>query len=126
MCGISEKNEHNRTRVPLINIGDSDMPKTRFPNIRFNRPSPEKRLTFYNDGRTFSAMYQAQAWLRERGYSYGSTCLSPYVAIQKGKYTLPQKMHNFDKEDLALIDGVIYSTDYREGEVEIWLKEVAI
>lgn len=102
------------------------MARTRFPNISFNRPSPDKRLTFYNDGRTFSAVYQAQAWLRERGYSYGSTCLSPYVAIQKGKYTLPQKMHNFDKEDLALIDGVIYSTDYREGEVEIWLKEVAI
>lgn len=65
----------------------------------------------------------AQAWLHKHGYSCGSTCLSPYVAIQKGEYTLPQKVHNFDKEDMALIDGVIYSLDYRNGEVEIWLKD---
>lgn len=102
------------------------MPRTRFPNIRFNRPSLDKTVKFYNDGETFSAMYKAQAWLHEHGYSYGSTCQSPYVVIQKGKYTLPQKIHNFDKEDITLIDGVIYSTDYREGEVEIWLKEVML
>lgn len=99
------------------------MRRTRFPNIRFNRPLPEKIIKFYNSGEIFSALYEAKVWLSERGYSYGSTCQSPYVAIQKGEYTLPQKLHNFDKEDITLIDGVIYSLDYRNGDVEIWLKE---
>lgn len=83
-------------------------------------------LKFKNDGQLFSAWYNAQAWLRKHGYSCGSTCLSPYVAIQKGEYTLPQKVYNFDKEDMAVIDGVIYSLDYRNGEVEIWLKELPV
>lgn len=102
------------------------MRNRRVPNIGFNRPSSELVLKFKNDGQLFSAWYNAQAWLHKHGYSCGSTCLSPYVAIQKGEYTLPQKVHNFCKEDMALIDGVIYSLDYRNGEVEIWLKEVPV
>ena len=92
------------------------------PTISFKRPSPDKIIKFYNDGTTFSAKYKAEAWLHERGYSYGSsTACCPYIAIQKGEYTLPQKIHNFNKEDINMIDAVLYSLDYRDGEVEIWV-----
>lgn len=82
--------------------------------VKFNK-------RFENTGNTFSAAYAAYSWLKDRGFSYGSTCFSPYVAIQKGEYGLPQKLHNFSREDIKLIDGVIYSTDYRDGAVTIML-----
>ena len=95
------------------------------PSIGFSRPSSDQVLIFKNDGGTFSGMYEAQSWLHKNGFSYGSTCVPcPYVAIQKGGYTLPQKFYNFDKEDVKHIDGVIYSLDYRNGDVEIWLKNI--
>lgn len=98
------------------------MNKRRKCNIRFTRPSdPSKVVKFNEDALTFGAMWKAQSYLRELGYSFGSTCTpSPFVAIQKGPYTLPQKLYNFDNEDIAKVDGVIYSTDYREGNVEVW------
>ncbi len=95
----------------------------KIPNIGFNRPSSDKVVCFKNNGEVFSAKYEAEHWLSQHGFSYGSTCLCPYVPIQKGEYTLPQKLHNFDKEDVKMMDGVIYSLDYRGGDVEIWLKE---
>lgn len=91
-------------------------------HIQFNRPGdPSKVVKFGNEGLTFSAKWKAESFLRELGYSFGSTsAMCPFVAVQKGEYTLPQKLYNFDKEDKAKVAGVIYSTDYREGEVEVW------
>jgi len=70
---------------------------------------------------TFTGLYAAEKWLREHGFKYGSLDFGAYVAITKGEYNLPQKLHNFDKEDTGKIAGVIYSMDYREGSVEVWL-----
>jgi hypothetical protein len=69
------------------------------------------------EDRPFDALYQAQSYLNDLGYSYGSLSVtsSPNVAVKKGEYDLPQKWHNFDKEEISLIDGVIRSHDYREG-----------
>lgn len=62
--------------------------------------------TFKNTGETFSAMWAAKKWLRNNGYSYGSTdSRSSKVAIQKGEYTLPQKVHNFSRADFGRADG---------------------
>lgn len=71
----------------------------------------------------FNALYQAQSYLEGLGYSYGSLAVtsSPNVAVRKGEYDLPQKWHNLDKEDIAFIDGVIRSLDYREGSVTVIL-----
>lgn len=75
------------------------------------------------EDRPFDAFYQAGAYLSDSGYSYGSLAvtLSPNVAIKKGNYNLPEKWHNLDKEDIASIDGVIRSLDYREGSVTVML-----
>lgn len=92
----------------------------------FVRPAKEGSvIRFLNSsGETFGAKYQAQKWLHEHGYSYGSTDLSPYVPAMKGeRYDLPQKLHNFDREDLKRVDAVMFSYDYRDGWVEVWLVE---
>lgn len=75
------------------------------------------------EDRPFDALYQAQSYLKDLGYCYGSLSVtsSPNVAIKKGEYDLPQKWHNFNKEEISLIDGVIRSVDYREGQVTVML-----
>lgn len=81
------------------------------------------KKTFTNTGSTFSAFCAAISWLRVNGYSYGSTDgRSSRVAIQKGGYTLPQKVHNFNRADFARVDGWMTSCDYREGDVMIEVK----
>lgn len=75
------------------------------------------------EDRPFDALYQAQSYLNDLGYEYGSLAVtsSPNVAVKKGEYDLPQKWHNLDKEEIASIDGVIRSLDYREGQVAVML-----
>lgn len=75
------------------------------------------------EDRPFDAFYQAQSYLNDLGYSYGSLAVtsSPNVAVKKGEYDLPEKWHNFDKEEISLIDGVIISSDYREGQITVML-----
>lgn len=69
----------------------------------------------------FRAAWDAEEWLRQHGYSYGSTDGSRYQPIQKGEYTLPQKLYNFSNEDKAQLAGVISAFDFRHGDVEILL-----
>lgn len=76
---------------------------------------------------TFQAMWEAECWLKQRGYSYGSTCKDRAgfgdmpVAIVKGAYDLPQKWKNFTKYDIDQVDGVMLSDDFRNGSVKILL-----
>lgn len=78
-------------------------------------------IEFENTGQTFGAMYAAERWLYENGYSYGSTDRGSYVPIVKGEYNLPQKWYNLSKSDIENLSGVIHSTDYRDGKVEVRL-----
>lgn len=91
----------------------------------FNRPyDPEKVIRFENTGETFSAMYKAKEYLHAHGYVYGSTDWSPYLPAMKGeRYTLPQKLYNFDLEDYMQVTALCYSHDYRDGWVEVWIIE---
>jgi len=75
------------------------------------------------EDRPFDALYQAQSYLECLGYSYGSLAVTSgsNVAVKKGEYDLLQKWHNLDKEEIALIDGIIRSLDYREGQVTVML-----
>ena len=76
---------------------------------------------FENDGTTFSAMYKAEKWLSDNGYSYGSTDIGSYVPVIKGEYNIPQKYYNLSREDIKNLSGVIHSSDYRDGDVEVRL-----
>ena len=75
------------------------------------------------EDRPFDALYKAQSYLNDLGYEYGSLAVtsSPNVAVRKGEYDLPEKWHNLDKKEIASIDGVIRSLDYREGQVTVML-----
>ena len=78
---------------------------------------------FQPTGQTFGAMYVAEKWLSDNGYSSGSTDLNSYVPIVKGEYDLPQKYRNLNKAGIECLAGVIHSIDYREGVVEVRLFE---
>lgn len=81
-----------------------------------------KEIIFENTGITFSALWAAENWCRSNGYSCGSTDIGGRVAIQKGEYTLPQKVKNFDANDFKQADGFIVSSDFRNGTVKIQIK----
>lgn len=78
----------------------------------FIRPAdPKKVMRFENTGEDFSAMYQAQHWLHENGYRDGSSDRSNYIPAMKGeRYTLPQKLYNFDREDYDRVSAVMTAT----------------
>ncbi len=78
-----------------------------------------KQEIIFKEKGTFQSMYAAQSWLHSNGYSYGSGSVGNPVAIRDGAYDLPQKWKNMDDEDKASVDGIMTSTDWREGEVKV-------
>jgi hypothetical protein len=78
-----------------------------------------------NDELPFNSLYEAQSWLREQGYVYGSLCGDAPIAIRKGEdfshYDLPEKWRNFSDEDKAHCDGVLISQDFRNAPVMVFL-----
>lgn len=79
----------------------------------------KQELTFKESG-TFESYYKACAWLKENGYSYGDTACSrsPHCGLLKGDHYIP-KWYHLTKKDIQVLDGVMTSFDYREGEVRI-------
>jgi hypothetical protein len=84
----------------------------------------KEQINFKEVG-TFQSFYTAQGWIRKSGYVHGSMCMDMPIALKKGKtfkkYDLPEKWKNFTDEDIASVDGVIISRDFREGEVSVLL-----
>ncbi len=80
-----------------------------------------KSLDFKVKG-TFESFYAAEHWLHENKYCYGSLCGNDPVIILKGNnYHYPQKWINVPEAGRKKIDGIITSTDFREGTVTIIL-----
>lgn len=70
----------------------------------------------------WSAFREAGSWLKIQGYQYGSMDVPRLeIAVKKGPYVLPQKWHNFYKADKLRIDGIMLSSNYRNGEVKVIL-----
>lgn len=70
---------------------------------------------------TFKALYLAQDWLRENGYSYGSTCRDQPIGILKGDWVIA-KWRNLTAKEVAGLDGVLAGSP-RHGPVEVRLKK---
>lgn len=90
----------------------------------FKKPDQNHVIRFENNGEAFSALYQARSWLHENGYRYGSldvTVNNCVAAIKGEEYDLPMKLHNFNQDDINRIDAVMFSYDYREDWVEVWI-----
>ena len=74
---------------------------------------------------TFQSVYEAEDRLRKMGYRIGSMCGGEPIGFADGdKYEYISKWRNMDREDQNKLDGVMISSDWREGSVEIiWFKE---
>ncbi|GFM49014.1 hypothetical protein K5D38_04860 [Pseudomonas cichorii] len=79
------------------------------------------KKTFSNPG-TFKALWAAQEWLQQNGYSYGSTCREMPIGILKGDYVIA-KWKNLTQQEISELDGDLQG-DMREGPITVTLKEV--
>ena len=77
------------------------------------------KKTFRSSG-TFSAYYAASEWLGQHGYSVGSMERDYPIGIKKGSYSIA-KWTNLSDSDRFLLDGVLRSDDFREGDVTLLL-----
>lgn len=68
---------------------------------------------------TFQALYAAQTWLTQNGYSYGSTCVDQPVGILKGDYCIA-KWRNLTRAEIAVLDGRLEG-DVRNGPLTVTL-----
>lgn len=70
----------------------------------------------------FKSLWASEKWLKDNGYSYGSSCRGMPIAICKDEYTLPQKWKNLTKAEKKSVDGILI-TSFREGPATIIIFE---
>ena len=75
----------------------------------------------YNEVGDFQALWAAQKWLEENGYSYGSTCRGSPTGILKGEAFIA-KWRNLTLEQTKDLDGLMVG-DNRNGPITIKLKQ---
>lgn len=75
---------------------------------------------FQGNGETFSALYQAEKWLRENGYSVGPTSIDGPQGVAKGDIYIP-KWRNMTRKQISKLDGTLRAD--REGPAWLFLKE---
>ena len=69
---------------------------------------------------TFQALYACEAWLRDNGYSYGSSCRGCPTGVLKGDFIIA-KWLNLNKKEREGVHGTI-DGNFREGPVRLHLK----
>lgn len=77
---------------------------------------PIKTIKFEQKGR-FEAYYSAVKWIKENGYSAGSTCVFSPVAVFKGDCCV-EKWRNLSPEEKNDIDGLL-DGDFQEGPLTL-------
>lgn len=78
---------------------------------------------FPNTGIEFSAINDAEKWLKENGYSVGPMDATAHkCAIFHGNYVIG-KWRNLDHKEKDSIDGILTYSDARNGEVKVVLYE---
>lgn len=69
---------------------------------------------------TFKAYYNAEARLKELGYTVGSMCRTePIGFADADKYDYVAKWYNMNQTERDTLDGVMVSNDFREGGVTL-------
>lgn len=68
----------------------------------------------------FAAWRACQDWLRDNGYSFGSTCAMHPVAVLKGDYCIA-KWRNLTRKEISQLDGKVVG-DFRNGPLTLYLK----
>jgi hypothetical protein len=75
--------------------------------------------TFSESG-AFQALYAAEKWLAQNGYSFGPSCAMHPMPVLKGDFIIA-KWKNLTKKEVAQLDGKVEG-NMREGPVRIVLK----
>ncbi len=70
---------------------------------------------------TFGALYAAEAWCKENGFSFGSTDVTGYVALKRGEWAIA-KWKNLTAKERAQCDGIM-SGDWRNGPITVSIKD---
>jgi hypothetical protein len=87
----------------------------------------QEKEVFSAGGGTFCDLNAAMRWAANKGYSYGSLCGDMPVALKRGAvYDISEKWRNLTDLDIKGIDGVITSSDFREGPVTVILFESTV
>lgn len=60
---------------------------------------------FHGDGSPFGAKYEAEAWLEDRGYSVGSSCVMGPQAVIARPGVLVAKWKNLTAQEKVAVDG---------------------
>lgn len=79
-----------------------------------------REIIFKGNGETFSELYEAEKWLRENGYSYGSSCIGYPIGVLRGRERYIPKMRNMTPFQRRTLDGYLYHE--RDGEAKLVLK----
>ena len=75
---------------------------------------------FKGDGSTFGATYEAENWLRDNVYSYGSSCMFSPQGVVKGEAYI-SKWRNMTKKEQKSMDGLLYAG--RDQDARLILKQ---
>ena len=73
---------------------------------------------FKGNGETFSAKVEAEKWLRDNGYSYGSSSVNCPQGVVKGDAFIA-KWRNLSASERKAMDGKLYAG--REGDARLVL-----
>jgi hypothetical protein len=84
------------------------------------------RRTFEHDGEDFSAFYAAMRWVHSLGFDTWTLSGDDPIGIVRtvgglaGKSVSGRKWRNLDEDEIAALDGVLVSDDWRNGDVGVW------
>lgn len=81
------------------------------------------KKTFQTDGEAFTAFAEAKSWLKEKEFSIGTMCLDEPIGLKKGLGIRIEKWKNLTQEHKAMLDGVMTSDDFRDGDIIVHLSK---
>lgn len=80
----------------------------------------KKEIVIKSTGETFGAYHEACKLLKSEGYNTGSMCREAPIGFASAeKYEYIAKWWNLNSEEKKLVDGIMTSEDWREGDVKI-------
>lgn len=92
----------------------------RFPQFQLDPRADQAAFTRVFEGRAgvpFSALTEAQAYLKERGFSFGELCVPAPIGVMYGRCVIP-KWRNIDPAEIDQLHGTI-TGDHRNGPVKL-------
>ena len=78
----------------------------------------------FKAGQDFEAFYNAEKWLKENGYSWGSMQRSDPIGITKENWIGGAKWRHLTPKGKAALDGIIEGESKRNGDITITIFDI--